>query len=66
MKGKYDAEWTGSQNCTKEFKELNSCMTAEKRRYSWMDKEVRPPIYEYVQNRIKERAMEANYELLSQ
>lgn len=41
-------------------------MIAEKRRYAWMDKKERPPIYEYVQNRIRERALEQKYGLLSE
>ena len=30
-----------------------------------MDKAIRPPMYDYVQNRIKERALEQRYQLLS-
>ena len=40
-------------------------MVAERRRYAWMDKSIRPPIYDYVQNRIKEKALEEKYGLLS-
>ena len=30
-----------------------------------MDKAIRPPMYDYVQNRIKEKALEQRYQLLS-
>ena len=30
-----------------------------------MDKSIRPPIYDYVQNRIKEKALEEKYGLIS-
>ena len=30
-----------------------------------MDKSIRPPIYDYVQNRIKEKAIEEKYGLLN-
>ena len=36
-------------------------MTDEQRRYNWMDKSIRPPIYDYVQNRIKEKIEEDKY-----
>ena len=48
-----------------EINSFNKCMVAERRRYAWMDKSIRPPIYEYVQNRIKEKALEEKYGLLS-
>ena len=41
-------------------------MIAEKRRYAWMDKSERPPMYDYVQQRIKEKALEQKYNLLSE
>ena len=36
-------------------------MTDEQRRYSWMDRETRPPLYEYVQERILEKNQEDKY-----
>ena len=36
-------------------------MVDEQRRYNWMDKSVRPPIYDYVQNRILEKLEEDKY-----
>ena len=66
MKVQYENEWEGSSDCTQEYKEFNTCMVAERRRYAWMDKSIRPPIYDYVQNRIKEKAMETKYGLLTE
>ena len=40
-------------------------MVEERRRYSWIDKSIRPPMYEYLQNRIKEKALEEKYNLLT-
>ena len=40
-------------------------MVAERRRYAWMDKAIRPPMYDYVQARIKERALEAKHAFLT-
>ena len=36
-------------------------MVDEQRRYNWMDRAERPPLYDYVQNRIKEKALEDKY-----
>ena len=40
-------------------------MVAERRRYSWMDKTNRPNLYDYAQQRIKERALEGKTNILS-
>ena len=36
-------------------------MVDEQRRYNWMDRKERPPLYDYVQQRIKEKALEDKY-----
>ena len=36
-------------------------MVDEQRRWNWMDKAERPPMYEYVQKRIVERVKEDKY-----
>ena len=36
-------------------------MVDEQRRYNWMDKAERPPLYDYVQARIKEKNLEDKY-----
>ena len=40
-------------------------MVAERRRYAWMDKTNRPNLYDYAQQRIKERALEGKTNILS-
>ena len=48
VKMSYESDWKGSSDCSAEIESFNKCMVAEKRRYAWMDKSERPPIYEYV------------------
>ena len=55
------SDWEGSSDCMDEQKAFNKCMVDEQRRYNWMDKSIRPPMYEYVQNRIKERMEEDKF-----
>ena len=40
-------------------------MIAERRRYAWMDKAIRPPLYEYTWNRVRERALEGKQNMLT-
>jgi hypothetical protein len=40
-------------------------MVSERRRYAWMDKAIRPPLFEYTYERIKERAQLADHGLLN-
>ena len=61
-----ETEWKGSSDCSDEYDQFNKCMVAERRRYQWMDKSIRPPIYDYVQQRIKEKALEDKYHLISE
>ena len=49
-----------------EIAAFNKCMVDERRRYAWMDKSIRPPMYDYLQTRIKEKALETKYHLLSE
>ena len=65
QKQSLESDWAGSSDCMEEINSFNKCMVAERRRYAWMDKSIRPPIYDYVQNRIKEKALEEKYGLLS-
>ena len=58
--------WEGSSDCQQEIKDFNKCMVDEQRRWNWMDKSQRPPMYDYVQQRIKEKALEQKYNLLSE
>ena len=44
----WPSDWQGSSDCMDEQKEFNKCMVDEQRRYNWMDKSIRPPMYEYV------------------
>ena len=48
QKQSYESDWQGSSDCLEEINAFNKCMVAERRRYAWMDKAIRPPIYEYV------------------
>ena len=41
-------------------------MVSERRRFAWMDKAIRPPLFEYTYERIKERAQLANNGLLNE
>ena len=66
VKMDYPSMWQGSSDCSEEIDQFNKCMVAERRRYAWMDKAIRPPIYEYVEQRIKERKKEAKYVFLTE
>ena len=57
----WPSDWEGSSDCIDEQKAFNKCMTDEQRRYNWMDKKERPPLYDYVQQRIKEKLAEDKY-----
>jgi hypothetical protein len=46
-------EWQNSTNCAKELSSFNSCIDQEKNRYQKMT--TKPPIYEYIQNRIVDK-----------
>ena len=48
--------WDAGSDCQNEIKEFNNCMVSETRRYAWMDKAIRPPLFDYTYERIKERA----------
>lgn len=56
--------WEGSSDCTEEIDSFNKCMIAERRRYAWMDKAIRPPLQEYTWKRIEEKRADAKYSLL--
>ena len=57
----WPSDWEGSSDCIDEQKHFNQCMTDEVRRYNWMDRASRPPIYDYVQQRIIEKTQEDKY-----
>ena len=61
-----ESEWRGSSDCTEEIAAFNKCMVDERRRYAWMDSTTRPPMYEYLQQRIKEKTLENKFNLLSE
>ena len=65
VKMDYPSMWEGSGDCREEIQNFNKCMVAERRRYAWMDKTIRPPMYDYVQARIKERALESKHAFLT-
>ena len=44
----WPSDWQGSSDCIDEQKSFNKCMVDEQRRYNWMDKAIRPPLYDYV------------------
>ena len=61
----YPSVWEGSSDCSEEISEFNKCMIAERRRYAWMDKSIRPKLYDYTWNRIQERMLEGKQNMLS-
>jgi hypothetical protein len=52
-------EWEGSSDCSAEYKAFNDCIAQERRRYAWQ--EVKPPMYEYIMNRLEEKRKEKKY-----
>ena len=60
----YPSVWEGSSDCMDEISEFNKCMVAERRRYAWMDKAIRPPLEAYTYQRIEEKAKDRKYNLL--
>ena len=66
VKMDYPSLWEGSSDCQNEIKEFNNCMVSERRRYAWMDKAIRPPLFDYTYERIKERAQLASHNLLNE
>ena len=59
IKKSYVTEWEGSGDCSSEIKAFNNCITQERRRFAWQ--EVKPPMYEYIQERIAERRKEKKF-----
>ena len=53
IKKSYVTEWEGSSDCKEEIKAFNDCMTQERRRFAWLTE--KPPMYEYIQQRIADR-----------
>ena len=49
VKQSIPSDWQGSSDCMEEIAAFNKCMVDERRRYAWMDKSIRPPMYEYLQ-----------------
>ena len=57
-------EWEGSSDCADELRRFNDCMVRERRRFLWT--ETKPPMYEYIQQRLAERRQEEKFQSLLQ
>ncbi len=59
LKKSVPMEWEGSSDCSAEYKAFNDCIAQERRRYAWQEN--KPPMYDWIQQRIAERRKETKY-----
>ena len=57
-----ESEREPDRDCTPEINNFNTCMNMEQRRFQWTKD--KPPVFDYIQNRIQEKKELAKYKLL--